>query len=40
MEEALTGLVDARLLDRRELRRLADKIASAQSKDSPKRGKK
>ena len=29
LEEVLTGLVDARILDRRELRRLADKIAQA-----------
>lgn len=29
LEEVLTGLVDARLLDRRELQRLADKIAKA-----------
>jgi predicted transcriptional regulator len=29
LEEVLTGLVDARILDRRELRRLAEKIAQA-----------
>jgi predicted transcriptional regulator len=40
MEEVLVGLVDARLLDRRELQRLADKIANAQSKEGAKRGKK
>jgi predicted transcriptional regulator len=29
MEEVLVGMVDARILDRRELQRLADKIAKA-----------
>ena len=40
LEEVLTGLVDARLLDRRELQRLADKIAQAKSNDSERRAKK
>ena len=40
LEEVLVGLVDARLLDRKELQRLADKIASAQSKEGAKRVKK
>ena len=40
MEEVLVGLVDARLLDRRELQRLAEKIASAKVADATKRAKK
>lgn len=40
MEEVLVGLVDARLLDRRELQRLADKIATAQATEGAKRGRK
>jgi BlaI family penicillinase repressor len=40
LEEVLVGLVDARILDRKELQRLADKIASAQSKEGAKRAKK
>jgi predicted transcriptional regulator len=40
LEEVLVGLVDARILDRKELQRLADKIASAQSKEGAKRVKK
>jgi predicted transcriptional regulator len=40
LEEVLTGLVDARLLDRRELQRLADKIALAKSNDGERRAKK
>ncbi len=39
VEEVLTGLVDAKILDRRELQRLADKISKAKSTDS-KDGKK
>ena len=35
LEEVLVGLVDARILDRRELQRLADKIARAKSVDEP-----
>jgi BlaI family transcriptional regulator, penicillinase repressor len=38
VEEVLVGLVDTRVLDRRELQRLAEKIAKAQS--DTKRGKK
>jgi BlaI family transcriptional regulator, penicillinase repressor len=34
LEEVLVGLVDARILDRRELQRLADKIARAQTAGS------
>jgi predicted transcriptional regulator len=40
IEEVLTGLVDARILDRRELQRLADKIARARSDGTAKRAKK
>jgi BlaI family penicillinase repressor len=40
LEEVLTGLVDARILDRRELQRLADKIAQAKSSDGERRAKK
>jgi BlaI family penicillinase repressor len=43
LEEVLVGLVDTRILDRRELQRLAEKIARAQSTDAdhrPKRGRK
>jgi predicted transcriptional regulator len=40
LEEVLVGLVDARILDRRELQRLADKIAHAKSNDGEKRAKK
>ncbi|HYJ40633.1 MAG TPA: BlaI/MecI/CopY family transcriptional regulator [Steroidobacteraceae bacterium] len=42
LEEVLVGLVDTRILDRRELQRLAEKIARAQSDSDgqPKRGKK
>lgn len=40
LEEVLTGLVDARLLDRRELQRLADKIARARTGEEAKRTKK
>jgi BlaI family transcriptional regulator, penicillinase repressor len=40
LEEVLTGLVDARLLDRRELSRLAEKIAQAKSGGTEKRAKK
>jgi len=40
VEEVLVGLVDARIVDSAELQRLAEKIARAQSKDSPKRVKK
>jgi predicted transcriptional regulator len=43
LEEVLVGLVDTRILDRRELQRLAEKIARAQSTDPdhrPKRGRK
>ncbi len=40
LEEVLTGLVDARILDGHELQRLADKIARARSNASAKRAKK
>jgi BlaI family penicillinase repressor len=44
LEEVLVGLVDARILDRRELQRLAQKIAQAQAQSGegnrPKRVKK
>jgi BlaI family transcriptional regulator, penicillinase repressor len=40
LEEVLTGLVDARVVDRRELRRLADKIAEAKSEAGARRTKK
>lgn len=40
LEEVLTGLVDARLLDRRELKRLSEKIALARSNGGEKRAKK
>jgi predicted transcriptional regulator len=42
LEEVLVGLVDTRILDRRELSRLAEKIALAQTDEGarPKRGKK
>ncbi len=40
LEEVLVGLVDTRILDRRELQRLAEKIARAQSDDAAKRVKK
>ena len=40
LEEVLTGLVDARLLDRRELKRLSEKIALAKSNDGERRAKK
>jgi len=36
VEEVLTGLVDTKVLDRRELQRLADKIAKASEKTSDK----
>ena len=35
VEEVLTGLVDTKVLDRRELQRLADKIAKARSGETP-----
>jgi predicted transcriptional regulator len=41
VEEVLVGLVDAKILDRRELQRLADKIAkakAAEGKDAETRG--
>jgi len=41
VEEVLVGLVDAKILDRRELQRLADKIAkakAAEGKDAEARG--
>ena len=42
LEEVLVGLVDTRILDRRELTRLAEKIARAQTDagERPKRAKK
>jgi len=40
LEEVLVGLVDARIVDRRELTRLAEKIAQAQSTDEGNRPKK
>ena len=40
LEEVLVGLVDTRILDRRELSRLAEKIASAQSEAGAARRKK
>ena len=40
LEEVLVGLVDTRILDRRELQRLAEKIASAQSAAGAARRKK
>ena len=40
LEEVLVGLVDTRILDRRELQRLAEKIASAQSDPGAARRKK
>lgn len=41
VEEVLTGLVDARIVDSAELQRLAEKIARAQSgAESPRRRKK
>jgi predicted transcriptional regulator len=42
VEEVLVGLVDARILDRRELQRLAEKIALARTDEAarPKKGKK
>ena len=40
LEEVLVGLVDTRILDRRELQRLAEKIASAQSDAGAARRKK
>lgn len=35
VEQVLTGLVDEKILDRRELKRLADKIANARRKEKP-----
>ena len=40
LEEVLVGLVDTRILDRRELQRLAEKIASAQTDAGAARRKK
>jgi BlaI family transcriptional regulator, penicillinase repressor len=40
LEEVLLGLVDTRILDRRELQRLAEKIANAQADDRVARRKK
>jgi BlaI family penicillinase repressor len=40
LEEVLVGLVDTRILDRRELQRLAEKIASAKSDQGAPRKKK
>jgi BlaI family transcriptional regulator, penicillinase repressor len=40
VEEVLVGLVDARIVDRRELQRLAEKIARAGDRDSSGRTKK
>lgn len=40
LEEVLTGLVDARLLDRRELKRLSEKIALAKAEGGERRAKK
>jgi BlaI family transcriptional regulator, penicillinase repressor len=40
LEEVLVGLVDTRILDRRELKRLAEKIARAQSEEGVTRRKK
>jgi predicted transcriptional regulator len=40
VEEVLTGLVDARIVDSDELQRLADKIAKAKSEGAAKRTKK
>lgn len=40
VEEVLTGLVDARIVDSGELQRLADKIAKAKSAEGAKRAKK
>jgi predicted transcriptional regulator len=40
LEEVLVGLVDTRILDRRELQRLAKKIARAQSDEGVTRRKK
>ncbi len=34
MEEVLVGLIDTKVLDRRELQRLADKIAKAKAADA------
>jgi predicted transcriptional regulator len=39
VEEVLTGLVDAKILDRRELQRLADKIARARNAEGYAAGK-
>jgi BlaI family transcriptional regulator, penicillinase repressor len=36
VEEVLVGLIDTKVLDRRELQRLADKIAKAKAADSEK----
>jgi len=35
LEEVLVGIVDARILDRRELERLAEKIANAKRGRKP-----
>ena len=40
VEEVLTGLVEARIVDSGELQRLADKIAKARAGESVKRAKK
>ncbi len=36
VEEVLVGLIDTKVLDRRELQRLADKIAKAKAADADK----
>jgi predicted transcriptional regulator len=38
VEEVLVGLVDTKVLDRRELQRLADKIAKAKAADAQNKG--
>jgi predicted transcriptional regulator len=40
VEEVLVGLIDTKVLDRRELQRLADKIAKAKAADAESRGEK
>jgi BlaI family penicillinase repressor len=38
VEDVLVGLIDTKVLDRRELQRLADKIAKAKAADTQTRG--
>jgi predicted transcriptional regulator len=40
VEEVLVGLIDTKVLDRRELQRLADKIAKAKADADTRRGRK